>query len=275
MSDMSDRNNTNSKPKVAFFDLASCEGCQLQVANMGPELLDILQQIELVEFREVMSERWQGEYDVAFVEGSVINHEGEERLKQIRERSNLLVAYGSCAAIGGVNAIKDHPSVKKNCQQVYNGIYQVLYKGDCFCSTVGETRALDQIVTVDYQVPGCPVHPEEFIKVLKAILLGLPYQVPDYAVCVECIFNENICKYAQGVTCLGPITRAGCNAWCINNGNICYGCRGMVSNPNSAGAETVLQEYNLDPEAIAQKMAMYNGLKRRQRIHGREHPRGR
>jgi coenzyme F420-reducing hydrogenase gamma subunit len=64
--------------------------------------------------------------------------------------------------------------------------------------------------------------------------------------------------YDKGVTCLGPVTRAGCNAWCINNGNVCYGCRGLVSNPNRAGAEAVLSRYNLDSNLIANKMTMYN-----------------
>ena len=119
-------------------------------------------------------------------------------------------------------------------------------------------RPLHQLVQVDYFIHGCPIYPGELIKVLKAALAKLPYPVPDHAVCVECLINENVCMYAKGVTCLGPVTRAGCNAWCINHGNVCYGCRGLVSNPNSASAEAVLSRYNLDRNLIANKMRMYN-----------------
>lgn len=236
--------------KVAFFDLSCCEGCQLQVANLGEALLDVLGLVDLVEFREVMSERTDGHLDVAFVEGSVVNDESEQRLREIRQRCDRLVAYGSCATIGGVNGMKNRKSLPAVQAAVYGE------QGDRLPTR--QTRALHQLVEVDYFIHGCPIHPDEFIRVLKAALAGLPYQVPDHAVCVECKFNENVCMYDKGVTCLGPVTRAGCNAWCVNHGNVCYGCRGLVSNPNRAGAEEVLRSYNLDADLIANKMLMYN-----------------
>lgn len=64
--------------------------------------------------------------------------------------------------------------------------------------------------------------------------------------------------YDRGTTCLGPITRSGCNSWCINNGNICYGCRGMVSNPNKNGFREVLDGYDISLDLIIKKMDMYN-----------------
>lgn len=239
-----------ARPRIAFFDLSCCEGCQLQVANLGEQLLEILGLVELVEFREVMSERWQGRYDIAFVEGSVSNVEAEQRLRRIRERSDKLIAYGSCATIGGVNGIRNMRPLAESSAEVYGD------KAGWF--PTDKARALHQLVQVDYAINGCPVYPGEFLKVVKSALAGLPYQVPDYAVCVECKFNENVCMYDQGVTCLGPVTRAGCNAWCVNNGNVCYGCRGLVSNPNRAGAEEVLRRYDLDAALIANKMRMYN-----------------
>ena len=47
---------TEMKPKVAFFDFASCEGCQLQVVNLEEELLGLLEIVEVVSFREAMKE---------------------------------------------------------------------------------------------------------------------------------------------------------------------------------------------------------------------------
>ncbi|HOE62783.1 MAG TPA: cytochrome B [Candidatus Sumerlaeota bacterium] len=238
------------KPKVAFFDFACCEGCQLQVANMGEELLDILGAIDVVEFREVMSEKWDQNYDVAVVEGSITDNHAVERIKKIRERSKVLIAYGSCATIGGVNGMKNNFPLEEIRKSVYG-------ESAKFFDTI-PTHAVGQVVKVDYFVTGCPVYPPEFVKVLKCALMGINYEVPDYAVCVECKLNENVCMYERGLTCLGPVTRAGCNSWCINNGNICYGCRGMVSNPNIKGAQDVIARYNIDMDLVQNKMNMYN-----------------
>jgi coenzyme F420-reducing hydrogenase gamma subunit len=57
------------KPKVAFFDFAGCEGDQLQVANLEEKLLDLLELVEVVNFREVISQK-SDDYDIAFIEGS-------------------------------------------------------------------------------------------------------------------------------------------------------------------------------------------------------------
>jgi sulfhydrogenase subunit delta len=81
------------RPKTAFFDFACCEGCQLQVANMGDTLLEVMGLIDLVEFREVMSEKWDGDLDIAVIEGSITDLHATERIKAIRKRSKVLIAY--------------------------------------------------------------------------------------------------------------------------------------------------------------------------------------
>lgn len=238
------------RPKTAFFDFACCEGCQLQVANFGEELLDILDVIDVVEFREVMSEKWDKNIDVAIIEGSITTPHAVERIKEIRKKSGALVAYGSCATIGGVNGMKNNFDL--------TDISGYVYGADCRFFPTEATKAVHQVVKVDYSVNGCPVYQPEFAAVLKSALQGIPYYVPDYAVCVECKLNENVCMYHRGVTCLGPVTRAGCNSWCVNNGNICYGCRGMVSNPNEKGAKDVIAKYKVPMELVLNKMNMYN-----------------
>ena len=241
------------KPKIAFFDFACCEGCQLQVTNMGEGLLDVLGSLDVVEFREVMSEKWDRDFDVAIIEGSITNPHAVERIKQIRNRSAVVIAYGSCATIGGVNGMKNSFALDDIRKYVYGDDYQFF--------PTEMTKAVHQIVKVDYFVHGCPVYIPEFMTVLKAVLRRIPYEVPDYPVCVECKLNENVCMYDRGVTCLGPVTRAGCNSWCINNGNICYGCRGMVSNPNEKGQKDVLSKYKIPLELVLNKMNMYNKCK--------------
>ena len=241
------------RPKVAFFDFACCEGCQLQVANLGEALFDILGVIDVVEFREVMSEKWDKELGIAIVEGSITDSHAEKRIRQIRERSTALIAYGSCATIGGVNGMKNNFDL--------DDIRRYVYGSDYSFFPTGKTRALHQVVAVDYFIHGCPVYPPEFVAVIKAALQGIPYCAPDYPVCVECKLNENVCMFDRGVSCLGPVTKAGCNSWCINNGNICYGCRGMVSNPNEPGTRAVLEKYHIPLDFIMNKMNMYNSCR--------------
>jgi sulfhydrogenase subunit delta len=217
---------------------------------MGEDLLDVLGSLDIVEFREVMSEKWDRDFDVAIIEGSITNPHAVERIKQIRNRSAVVIAYGSCATIGGVNGMKNSFALDDIRRYVYGDDYQFF--------PTEMTKAVHQVVKVDYFVHGCPVYIPEFMAVLKAVLRRIPYEVPDYPVCVECKLNENVCMYDRGVTCLGPVTRAGCNSWCINNGNICYGCRGMVSNPNEKGQKDVLAKYKIPLDLVLNKMNMYN-----------------
>ena len=238
------------KPKVGIFDFACCEGCQLQLANMGEDLLAVLGSLDVMEWREVMSEKWVKNLDIAIIEGSITAPHAVERLEKIRKKAKILISYGSCATIGGVNCMKNNFSLDDIRKYVYGASYQFF--------PTELTKAVHQVVKVDYFVHGCPVYIPEFVVVLKAVLQGIPYYVPDYPVCVECKLNENVCMYDRKVTCLGPVTKAGCNSWCINNGNICYGCRGMVSNPTEEGAQDVLAKYKIPIDLILNKMNMYN-----------------
>ena len=237
------------KKRVAFFDFTCCEGCQLQVANMGEALLDLMDLITIVEFREVMSEK-SDEYDIAIIEGSITTPHDIERLKDIRLKAKTVIAYGSCAAIGGINGIKNSFDL----DEIKNYVYGEEAKS--FASI--KTMALSQVIDVDYTVYGCPVYLPEFVKILGYALKDIPYIVKDEAVCVECKQNENECLYEKGITCLGPITKAGCNSWCINNGNTCYGCRGMVKDTVKNGCKEVLKRYEIPLEWIEGKIDMYN-----------------
>jgi coenzyme F420-reducing hydrogenase gamma subunit len=137
------------KPKVAFFDFACCEGCQLQVVNMGYTLLDVLDVVEVVEFREVMSEKNEEELDIAIIEGSITDERSVERIKKIREKSRILMAYGSCATIGGVNGMKNNFDLDEIRKYVYGSQYHFF--------PTEKTKAVHQVVKVDYSVTGCPV----------------------------------------------------------------------------------------------------------------------
>jgi sulfhydrogenase subunit delta len=237
-----------SKPKVAFFDFTSCEGCQLTVVDSlqtHPELLDA---VDIVQFREAMTEKGE-DYLIAFVEGSLARPADEERLRRIREQAGILVALGACAHIGGINTIRNRQQLEKVRKYVYGDRWEWF---DAY-----EARPIDAAVKVDYFIPGCPIDRFEFLEVVKALLQGREPKIKDYPLCVECKLKENVCLYDVGKTCLGPITRAGCDAICPTYGDGCEGCRGLITNPNINAAEDVLKEHGLTVEQVMAKMDLF------------------
>ena len=165
------------KPKVAFFDFTSCEGCQLTVVDSLQTHLDLLDAVEIVQFREAMTEKSE-DYLVAFVEGSISRESDEARLKQIRDQAAVLVALGACAHLGGVNTIRNAMPLEDVRQYVYGD------KADWY--ETYPARPLSAVVKVDAFIPGCPIDREEFIEVVKALLAGRKPPIPDYPMCVEC-----------------------------------------------------------------------------------------
>lgn len=238
-----------AKPKVAFFDFTDCEGCQLQFANIGTTLLDLTELVDIVNFREIMSEAGE-DYDVAVIEGAITTDNDVKRIKKIREKAKVLVTLGACATIGGVNGIKNRASLDLAKQRVYGNKADII-------NTI-KTMPVHEVVKVDYEINGCPVYVPEVLAVLKSVLMGKPYVVPNYPVCVECKMNENVCRYEKDQECMGPVTRAGCNSWCVNNGNRCYGCRGLVDKPASDAAKDILTKYGIKLEDILNSFTLYN-----------------
>lgn len=237
-----------SKPKVAFFDFTCCEGCQLTVLDSLQTHPELLEAVEIVQFREAMSEKGE-DYLIAFVEGSLARPADEERLRNIRGKATILVALGACAHIGGINTIRNRQQLKDVRKYVYGDKWEWF---DAY-----PARPLNAAVKVDYFIPGCPIDRSEFLQVVTALLQGREPKLPDYPLCVECKLKENVCLYDLGKTCLGPIVRAGCDAICPTYGNGCEGCRGLISNPNLDAAEDVLKEHGLTVKDIMAKMDLF------------------
>jgi len=200
--------------------------------------------VEIVQFREAMTEKNE-DYAIAFVEGSITREKDITRLKKIREQAAVLVALGACAAIGGVNCLKNFQPLGEVRKYVYGD------KADWY--ETFPARPIDAVVPVDYYLPGCPIHKAEFLKVVKSLLLGKRPEIPTYPVCVECKRGGNVCVFELGMTCLGPVTRAGCGAWCPTYRDNCVGCRGLVPDPNAHAEKEVLNKYGLTvDQAIGQ-----------------------
>ncbi|MFO0974233.1 MAG: NADH:ubiquinone oxidoreductase [Phycisphaerae bacterium] len=207
------------KPRVAIFSLTGCEGCSLAILELEEQLLDILSAVEVVNFREGMTERaW--DIDIGLVDGAISTPHDEALARKFRESCQTLVAIGACACLGGVNTLKN---------TLAEAEYRAAVYGDSarFFPTT-PARPLSAVVKVEAELPGCPLVKEEFLEFLRCALAGKRFALPDEAVCVECKRAGNLCLYERGEMCLGPITRGGCGAICPTYGSKCEACRGIV-----------------------------------------------
>lgn len=240
-----------TKPRVAFFELSCCEGCQLCVLDLtAEELLDLLSVIDIVEFREAISEKaGDAGYDIAIVEGAITRDSDIPRLEEIRKNAKILVALGACAMMGGINGLKNF--------QTEDEYRKAVYETDPYKYETSTTRALHEVVKVDAFIPECPINTHEFLRVVKNLALGKNPDIPDYPVCVECKRRENICVYEKGIKCLGPVIRAGCNARCPSNGGYCFGCRGIIPKPNLNSQQDIMQKYGLSFDQMMEKFKLF------------------
>ena len=248
------------KPRVAFFDFACCEGCQLTVLSIGEPLITLLQHIDVVTWREALSEK-SDQFDIAVVEGSINRDSDVARLKAIREKAKVVVALGACATLGGVQGqgnLFDRDELRT---LVYGDAYSSIAKselGDNWVFEAGEVRPISSEIQVDISIHGCPINADEFVAVMENVLVGRPYRMPNESVCYECKLNQYECVYDRGEICLGPVTRCGCNAICTSKGHRCFGCRGMLDQVNLHAAKDVLQEHGLRLEDILGMFRMYS-----------------
>ena len=239
-----------SKPKVAIFDFACCEGCQLQIVNLEEEILDLIGAVDVVQWREAMSEK-SDEYDIAIIEGSITRPEDEEKIKLIRSKAKVLIALGACAVIGGVNKLKNNFDLDE--------VKKCVYGKDSTKPHLNTemTKAVDEVVQVDFKIPGCPIEGKEFASIVRSLLLGKTPEIPQYPVCVECKAKGNPCLWEYEQLCLGPIIRAGCDARCPSAGGRCIGCRGYIDNPNIDAAKDVIEKYGLSVDELQSKMFLF------------------
>jgi len=245
-----------ARVKVAWFDFACCEGCQIEMTNFGEPFLQLLKHVEPVEFREAMSEKTTERINVSFVEGSFTREADRARLEEIRARSDIVVAYGACAVTGGVNAMKNHT----------DDYAEAVYGKDSSRPHLDSQKALpvSAAIKVDYEIPGCPIDKDEFIRVVSQLVHGTAkVYIPSYPVCMECKRRETVCRYDEGDHCMGPVALAGCGAPCPADGIPCEACRGLVKHPNEAALKKVLMENGGLPERWAeQKSRMFTANQR-------------
>jgi len=240
------------KPRVAVFKFSSCDGCQLQILNAEEDLLELANLVEISYFMEATRRALPGPYDVSFVEGSVSTPEEEERIKEIRRNSKILVAIGACATVGGIQALRNWSDVEQ--------FKRVVYPNPEWITALKTATPISAHVKVDLELMGCPINKEQFLYVTAQLLRGKTPYVPTYSVCIECKARGTPCVVVtKNIPCLGPVTMAGCGALCPSYGRGCYGCFGPMDDLNAKGLSDYFLSQGTDRGELLRLLRMFTG----------------
>lgn len=276
---------TNGKPKFAMYWAASCGGCEIAVLNTYEKILDVDANFDVVFWPVAMDAKYK---DVEAMEdksilltlynGAIRNDENEHLAKLLRQKSQILVAFGSCANEGCMPALANLSNVKEIMDTAYNTIStdnpngirpQPKYtvpEGELHIPTLlPVVKTLNQVVDVDYFMPGCPPESHQIAAVIDLVIQvvqgkaelppkGSVIGAGNSTVCDECTRKRNvkqikefkriqnvmidpeICLLEQGILCSGPATRSGCKARCPSAGSPCIGCYGPADDTLDYGA---------------------------------------
>lgn len=275
-----------NKPKVAFYWCASCGGCEEAIVDLAENLLDVTEAVEFVFWpvamdykREDVENLKDNEITVSFINGAVRTSEQEEMVKLLREKSELLIAFGSCAHLGGIPGLANFSDKKGIFDRIYNTTESTrndkgvlpeskikVPEGELTLPEFFDTvKTVGQTVDTDYYIPGCAPPPDIIMDAVNAIIEGnLPEKgsvlAPKKALCDECDRNDSKpdkieisefkrvheveldpekCFLAQNVICLGISTRAGCGQRCINANMPCRGCFGPTDGVKDFGLRSL------------------------------------
>ena len=272
------------KLKLAVYWAAACGGCCVSVLDVHEKLFDVIAAADLVFWPIALDTKYEDvenmpdkHIDLTLFNGAVRNSENEHMAKLLREKSKILVAYGSCAHMGGIPGLANFSSKEEIFRRVYEESESLVNPWNTRPlpeSEVNEgilnipvffndVRSLAQVVDVDYFIPGCPPQTERLLEVFTAVVTGAELPPPGSVVgadvkaqCDECTRkkteNKKITKFyrpweinddgetcflEQGVLCMGPATRAGCGHRCIKGNAPCRGCYGPPPGAVDPGAK--------------------------------------
>jgi coenzyme F420-reducing hydrogenase gamma subunit len=240
-----------SKPRLAVWKFASCDGCQLSLLDCEDEFLAVAEAVDIAYFPEATRAAIRGRYDLSLVEGSITTPHDAERILEVRRRSRHLVTIGACATAGGIQALRNFADVRE--------FAAIVYARPDYIETLATSTAIADHVPVDFELRGCPINKRQLIEVVSAFLAGRRPAVPPHSVCIECKLKGNVCvMVARGTPCLGPVTHAGCGALCPSYDRGCYGCYGPKETPNTASLSRWLAELGMDRRSLQRVYRTFN-----------------
>jgi F420-non-reducing hydrogenase small subunit len=273
------------KPKFAMYWADSCGGCEIAVLNIHEKILDVDANFEVVFWPVAMDAKYKdveamedGSIMLTLFNGAIHSEEHVHVAKLLRKKSKLLVAFGSCACEGCIPALINLSSKTEFFDTAFSTLTtdnpnnirpQTSVTVPEGVITLPEmypvVRTLDQVVPVDYYMPGCPPESHQIAAVIDLVIQvlqgkaelpppGTVIGAGNSTVCDDCPRKRNVkkikkfdriqfivpdpelCLLEQGILCSGPATRNGCDAKCPSAGSPCIGCYGPAEGALDYGA---------------------------------------
>ena len=270
-----------AKPKLALYWAAACGGCDVAVLDTNEKILDIANLVDIVFWPIAVDFKYHHvramadkSIDLCLFNGAIRSTEQEEIAKLLRDKSKVMVAFGACACFGGIPALANFTSRDEIMQRVYleapsNSNEQKtvpllqtkVAEGELDLPELFDTvLTLEQVVPVEYFLPGCPPPVDLILKLVDLYATGkLPppgaVVASDKTCCDECdrtkeekkitrfyrpheiITDPKKCLLEQGIICCGPATRGGCGMRCVKANMPCRGCFGPPAGVTDQGAK--------------------------------------
>ncbi len=304
------------KIKIAQYWGAGCGGCDVALLDIDAKILDVHAIAEVVFWPigfdgkiheiEKMPDK---SITVSFYNGAIRNSENEHIAKVLREKSVVMIAFGSCACFGGTPGLANVTNKKEIFETVYKNTQSTdnpdfvtpqphlkVKEGELELPEFWDSvKTLDEIVDVDYFMPGCPPTVNLIATAVDAVASHVTKGTPlppkgaviasDKTLCDECT-RERVekgrridkiyqayeikpdpkkCLLDQGIICIGPATRAGCGAMCPSAAMPCRGCMGPTKGVTDQGSSMLSalssllnitdSESSLNEEQIMEMMA--------------------
>lgn len=173
-----------NKPKIASDWMCGCAGCHMSLLDIDERILKV---VELADLRSTpitdLKEPDESGVDVGVLEGGINNTANEEVARKMRARAKILVALGDCAVFGGVPAMRNFCGVEAALKQAYVDAASnepgSQIPNDPELATMTKARSIQEVVTVDFNVPGCPPDPDVIFHVLAELAQGRKPELKD------------------------------------------------------------------------------------------------
>ncbi|WP_366923972.1 F420-nonreducing hydrogenase [Metallumcola ferriviriculae] len=258
-----------SKKTVATAWLQGCSGCHISILDLHQELVELLGDIEILSSPLVDIKEFP-RVDICLVEGAVGTEGDVRKLQELRQKSDVLVALGTCACFGGISGLRNLYKKDEVLEHCYTNVRNVNKNGTIPSSEdvpalLESVKPVGELAKIDYQIPGCPPLPGTIKTVLQALITGKEPVLPQRSLCAECdreqrellkptrefiadsvvafMELEEIdpvkCFLEQGVLCMGLATREGCHARCLKGNVPCRGCMGPTPGAMEQGAKLI------------------------------------
>ncbi|TFF92050.1 hypothetical protein EU545_02130 [Candidatus Thorarchaeota archaeon] len=270
------------KARLAVGYGSICGGCDVAFTDVGTKLAELAEAADIIYWPAVVDGKIEqlreiSGIDIGIYFGAVRTEHHEMILHLLEEKSEILVAFGTCPCYGGIPALGNVETSDALLQIAYSAapnttnkgipvVDKLEYDGMEIPKLEAYTAAPADLVDFDVFVPGCPppvksvsklidivksyaagetIPEKHFIAEEKSVCDLCPREKPEI-ISIEKIkriheteWNENECFLSQGILCLGPVTRAGCGEEprCIQKNMPCRGCFGPLPKVRDQGTK--------------------------------------